>query len=99
MQQCHVHTIAEYIGVDDNTINAHFSKLIAQKRAEGRKNLYRTQYVQAMNGENTMLIWLGKQHLDQSDKSKLETNSTVKIEGWEIIGQIKTDDKSAQDPG
>lgn len=43
------------------------------KRQEGlRINLLKKQYDVAMQGNVTMLIWLGKQHLNQSEKQTLK---------------------------
>lgn len=37
-------------------------------REAGRESLRRMQYKAAENGNSTMLIWLGKQHLQQRDQ-------------------------------
>mgnify|MGYP001564338475 CR=1 FL=1 len=43
----------------------------AVERGQGkaRAALRRRQWTEAMNGQPTMLIWLGKQYLDQKDKT------------------------------
>lgn len=76
---CHIKTIAQLMEVDDKTILAHFSTLIQKKRAEGRTALRRKQMQLALAGDNTMLIWLGKQRLDQSDKKQIEQTHTLKL--------------------
>lgn len=40
-------------------------------RALGRISLRGKQYDKAMKGDNTMLIWLGKQTLDQKEKTQI----------------------------
>lgn len=49
-----------------------FAEHYKQKTALGRISLRRMQWKQAESGNTTMLIWLGKQELGQSDKSKSE---------------------------
>jgi hypothetical protein len=44
-----------------------FSVYSQQKRADGESNLREAQYNKAMQGDNTMLVWLGKNRLKQSD--------------------------------
>ncbi len=45
-----------------------FSEYFKQKRSSGKISLRRKQYETAMSGNPTMLIWLGKQYLKQTDK-------------------------------
>jgi hypothetical protein len=44
---------------------------IEKGRAEGKTTLRRMQWQAAAKGNPTMLIWLGKQMLDQRDKNEL----------------------------
>ena len=46
---------------------------LAQKRKAGFVSLRRKQYELAMAGNATMLIFLGKQYLGQSDKREVTT--------------------------
>ena len=48
-----------------------FAVYYAQKSANGKRSLRRTQYQTAMNGNTTMLVWLGKQWLGQKDKHEI----------------------------
>jgi hypothetical protein len=57
-----------------------FVEYYAQKSDGGRRSLRRKQYTLAENGDRVMLIWLGKQVLGQSEKSKVETNNTTRVE-------------------
>jgi hypothetical protein len=44
----------------------------AQKQAHGDGLIKAKQFEAAMKGDKTMLVWLGKQRLNQSDKSQTE---------------------------
>jgi hypothetical protein len=48
------------------------SDMIQKGRAEGRASLRRVQWQKALEGNVTMLIWLGKQLLGQHDMSRTE---------------------------
>ena len=48
--------------------NKGFLEYFKIKGANGKMSLRRKQYDQAMSGNSTMLIWLGKQWLAQTDK-------------------------------
>lgn len=74
--QCTLHEIAAFFDVDVNTIESHvkahygknFSEVFKEKRKLGHVSLRRKQYEKALEGNTTMLIWLGKQYLKQLDK-------------------------------
>ncbi len=55
-----------------------FADYIRQKRGKGKASLRRMQWKAAESGDRTMLVWLGKNWLDQTDKMKQE--STVREE-------------------
>jgi DNA-binding CsgD family transcriptional regulator len=60
--------IADILGCDHKTIENRFSPLLRKKRAERRTGLRKAQTDAAMAGDRTMLVWLGKQELGQTDK-------------------------------
>lgn len=71
--------------------NGGFLDYFAQKGANGKMSLRRKQFDQAMSGNSTMLIWLGKQWLGQSDKHEevnKEEGTINKIE-IEVISASK----------
>lgn len=76
---CDGKEVAAYIGVHYNTLmnkckkqkNYDFCDYKALKRAKGDSLLRARQYDTAMAGNVPMQIWLGKQRLDQSEKSKI----------------------------
>ena len=63
-----------------------FAEYFEQKRGKGKIALRRKQYDVAMSGNVTMLLWLGKQYLGQSDKQEIN-HEINKIE-------ISSDDKN-----
>jgi hypothetical protein len=80
--QCTGEEMAGVLGMDYDTLasackrekNKLFSDYITQKRSDGKMSLRRTQYTTALDGNPTMLVWLGKNWLGQTDK--LETAIT-----------------------
>lgn len=54
-----------------DTYNCRFSAIFAQKRGVGRISLRRAQMQQALSGNTTMLIFLGKNYLGQTDKQEI----------------------------
>lgn len=57
-----------------------FREYFAEKSAGGKRSLRRKQWTKALAGDNTMLIWLGKQHLGQVDKHEVQENVNIKQE-------------------
>jgi hypothetical protein len=55
------------MGVDYRTIVKHHSDIIEKGKAIGKMTLRRKQFEVAMSGNPTMLVWVGKQWLSQSD--------------------------------
>jgi len=77
----------------DNGVS--FPEYYKQKSANGKISLRRKQWQMALAGDRVMLIWLGKQHLSQSEKieEKVEqkvTQEVVYTAEWAT--QIKTDE-------
>ena len=62
--------IAEACGCDARLIRRRFGSTLREKRQEMRQKLRAKQIEEAMKGNTAMLIWLGKQYLDQSDKTE-----------------------------
>ena len=70
--------IANSLGICDDTLFArcvedhkvNFSDYSAKKKQKGDSLLYVKQYQSAMGGNVSMLIWLGKQRLGQTDQPK-----------------------------
>jgi hypothetical protein len=70
--------MAAVLGVSVDTIQrrkrscAEFRGVIEKGRASLRNSLRRLQVKKALEGNTTMLIWLGKQLLGQSDRQRAE---------------------------
>lgn len=63
--------IADFFGCTDDTLYNRYSEELAKGRANLRMSLRQLQIKSANNGNVAMLIWLGKQYLDQQDKTQL----------------------------
>ena len=64
---CSLEEMSDWFGVPVNTIKYNFSSQIAKGRAETKQALRRAQIKLALQGNATMLIWLGKNMLGQSE--------------------------------
>ena len=77
--QCTGKEIASLLNMSYNTLERKckkdhkrtFEDYSQEKRAAGLPSLRRRQWTKAMDGDSTMLIWLGKQYLEQNDKKEL----------------------------
>ena len=86
-----VRDIGKLLDVDEKTIRNRFSAEL-QKRANEelielqlkKKRLIDKQFEVAMEGNAIMLIWLGKNWLNQSEKIKNDSKSILKIIKEEI---------------
>ena len=99
-QMCGVHCTGEeqasILGIDYDTLNSackrehkkSFSDYYKEKSANGKMSLRRKQYSQAMEGNTTMLIWLGKNWLGQTDKQEIKQEAS--ITGFEVIPDEST---------
>jgi hypothetical protein len=70
-----IDTLADAIKREHNQT---FSEYFAEKSAAGKMSLRRSQWKVACETENpTMLIWLGKQHLGQTNKENVAIEAKV----------------------
>lgn len=60
------------LDVDESTLTRRYAQVIKKGREQGTMSLKRKQYELAMNGNPTMLIWLGKIMLGQRDYKAIE---------------------------
>ena len=65
---CTYEEIAEFVGVSTKTLQRNYVHLIKKGREMGKISLRKAQFEKALAGNVSMMIWLGKQHLDQKDK-------------------------------
>ena len=81
--------IADFYGVDKSVINKHFSTEFTKGRESCKQRLRKKQIQMALGGNVSMLIWLGKQMLGQSDKA--EWNHTGNLTITDIIAESDND--------
>lgn len=82
---------AAVLGIDYDTLNnilkrekdCTFTEYFRQKRAPGKITLRRSQFKEAVKGNAAMLIWLGKNWLDQSDTVQVQSN--VELTGFRVV--------------
>jgi hypothetical protein len=64
---CKDSEIAEWFGIDENTLRYNFSVELLKGKLQLSQSLRQAQIRLALSGNATMLIWLGKNILGQSD--------------------------------
>jgi len=75
--QCTNEEIAQFFNVNRDTISDRFSAVILKGREVGRTSLRRAQFKHAIKGNPTLLIWLGKQYLGQTEKLEKEKEADL----------------------
>lgn len=93
--QCDGAGIASILGIHPNTLyrlceeefSMSFSAYSQQKRGEGRELLRAKQYELALSGDKTMLVWLGKQYLNQREKVDNDVSLTEKVKPVIVFGE------------
>ena len=74
---CTMKEMVDIVGVSEDTLKKNFSGIIDKGKADGKMRLRRKQIEVAMKGNAVMLIWLGKNLLNQSDNPISESDATV----------------------
>lgn len=95
--------IADSIGIHKNTLynrcrddfQMNFDDYKTSKKNKGNSLLRAKQFEIAMNGDKSMLVWLGKNRLGQSDVQKFD--HTTKGEKINVSINIAGDDLSSDD--
>jgi len=85
--QCTQDEICNIFGMTAETLNTRlkergedcFSTLYKKHSDTGKQSLRRAQWSAAMDGNPTMLVWLGKQMLGQRDKQDIEQTSRINL--------------------
>lgn len=70
--------IGDILGCDHKTVANRFSPILRKKRAERRLGLRKAQTAAALDGNGTMLVWLGKQELEQRDSIQVQQSTEEK---------------------
>ena len=99
--------IAGYLGISDTSLYRHteaykgmsFSEYRQHKVSKGDSILRNKQYQKAIKGDNTMLLWLGKNRLKQRDKEPelVASNEQIDelIEGLKSMKKPESNDSSS----
>ena len=64
--------IASFFGCDESLIRKSYSEYLSKGRDKGKIRLRQLQWRAAERGNVSMMIWLGKQVLSQTDKQEVE---------------------------
>lgn len=87
--------ICKIMGLSDDTLNrrlkargaGNFAALFKKHYSEGNMSLRRAQIKAALDGNATMLVWLGKQRLGQTDKiDQTSSDGSTRRVIFEIVG-------------
>lgn len=81
--------VAAVIGVNESTLyrrceiekQVNFSTYAQEKRAKGKSSLRKVQHQLALEGDKTLLIWLGKSVLEQKEASDSNQSATKIVLG------------------
>ena len=76
--------IGSFFGCSPDLLEKSYSEFLTKGRDKGKIRLRQLQWKAAEGGSHTMLIWLGKQLLGQTDKTEYEI--TRPIEDIELEG-------------
>jgi len=76
---CTYKEMAAVIGCHVDTLRDRFSNVIEEGRESGKTSLRRAQFKAALKGNSRMLIWLGKQYLEQSERIEIEAGDITAI--------------------
>jgi AraC-like DNA-binding protein len=68
MMFCTNEEIADVLGCSSDTLVRRFAESLKKGRSHAKASLRRHQFKAASAGNAALLIWLGKQHLGQTDK-------------------------------
>ena len=69
--------IASFFGCDESLIRKSYSENLTKGRDKGKIRLRQMQWKAAERGNTSMLIWLGKQILGQSDKQEISMSKPI----------------------
>ena len=76
---CTQEEIANYLDISVRTLQRddEFCRIYKKGIEKGKMSIRRHQYKSAEEGNVTMQIWLGKQYLNQRDRSEITNKDTV----------------------
>ena len=71
--------IADIFNCDESVIRKRFPDILTKARGNMKKRLRRLQWAAAEEGDKTMLVWLGKQMLGQTDKQDVNHSGNIAV--------------------
>ncbi len=71
--------ISDLTGIKESTLRRNFGEFLTKGRANVKMKLRKKQLAVALQGNVSMLIWLGKQILGQKEKLEAEKEITILI--------------------
>lgn len=77
---CTLTEMGYVLGCDPKTVSNRFSKEIKEGMGELKRSLRHYQVQKAFEGNVTMMIWLGKQYLGQSENPIMDQDDMDKVE-------------------
>lgn len=85
--QCTLSEIAGWFDCSEDTIENRvkkekkmkFSEYYEKKSSKGKISIRRKQWQMAVAGDRTLLIWLGKQYLGQTEKTQVSGNQSAPV--------------------
>jgi hypothetical protein len=80
---CKTLTISSITGIPETTLRRQFGEVMTKQRALHKMDIRDAQNGLLEDGNPTMAIWLGKQQLEQTDKSVVEQTMNLKMYGQE----------------
>lgn len=97
--QCTLNEIAGWFNASEDTIEKRVSEKFgctftdyrSKKSARGKIGLRRKQMQAAMGGNTALLIWLGKQYLDQAEP-EIGSKDTDILEGFTFVRKRKAEE-------
>ena len=95
---CKDNEIADWFGITDSTLRYQFTDELLKGREALKQTLRRAQIEVALKGNATMLIWLGKNILGQSDNPMDLDKPTVLPWITEQLQDHKTESDPEADP-
>lgn len=73
--------------------NKKFLEAMERGKGVAKANLRKKQFSKAMNGDTKMLIWLGKQYLEQEDKRTIDSDDLM----TPLVLEVHNDDSDDTD--
>ncbi len=81
--------IAAFYDCTESTIRKRFSDIVTKGRELGKTRLRKKQITVALQGNVSMLIWLGKNMLDQKDQIAEKIDQDIKVTIEYVEGKSK----------